>query len=317
MADPDLKIAPNYTGPEFDIICEGLIHGYHENDQQVIERLPAAWQADRATRITTWNVQKETEARAAAEAEEAHRLHEEEEEVLVNKEAKCEQRDTEKKKLKMNTFTPGSSVADMLINPPSQYTLQKLSTFDYVEMWYFSPARCLDAAKHHDRTHIDSTFGISKVDDLLTVHPVTSVRALCNVLPDHKLFFSEFLSTKNCFLDYAKKANWPMANVDTLTKFFWFLETHPLLQLPLGERIILTYASRVRLDWHQELKAGRGYNISVINSHLLDIISRDVKGHNNDHVKSKASNFLPCSRSLSHPAFSQKPSIPPTLNLHW
>ncbi|KIK78766.1 hypothetical protein PAXRUDRAFT_163069 [Paxillus rubicundulus Ve08.2h10] len=79
-----------------------------------------------------------------------------------------------------------------------------------------------------------------------------------------------------------KKPNWPMANLDALTKFFWFLEIHPSLQLPLGERIILTYASHVHLDWHWELKAGSGYNISVINSCLLDTISRDVEGHDND-----------------------------------
>ncbi|KIJ11382.1 hypothetical protein PAXINDRAFT_84596, partial [Paxillus involutus ATCC 200175] len=277
MADPNLEAAPNYAGPEFDIIHEGFKRGYHENDQQAIECLLAAWQADRAIRIVTWNVQKEVEARAAAEVEEAHRLCEEEEEILANEETERERRDAEKKKPKMNTFAPGSSVTDVLVNPPpSQYALQKLSTFNYVEMWYFSPAGRLDAAKHHDRTHADDTFDISKVDDLLMVHPVASVRASRNVLPDHKLSFSEFLSAKNCFLDYAKKANWPMANLDALAKFFWFLETHPSLQLPLRERIILTYASHVHLNWHRELKAGRGYDISVINSCLLDTISRDV-----------------------------------------
>ncbi|KIJ16181.1 hypothetical protein PAXINDRAFT_75990, partial [Paxillus involutus ATCC 200175] len=204
MADPNLEAAPNYAGPEFDISHEGLKRGYHENDQQVIEHLLAAWQADRAIRIVTWNMQKEVEARAAAEVEEACRVCEKEEEILANEETEY----TEKKKPKMNTFAPGLSVADVLVNPPSQYALQKLSTFDYVEMWYFSPPGRLDAAKHHDRTHADDTFGISKVNNLLTVRPVASVRASCNVLPDHKLSFSEFLSAKNCFLNYAKKANW-------------------------------------------------------------------------------------------------------------
>ncbi|KAF8834813.1 hypothetical protein BDN67DRAFT_985045 [Paxillus ammoniavirescens] len=178
-------------------------------------------------------------------------------------------------------------------------------------MWYFSLAGRLDAAKHHNRAHADDTFGISKVDDLLTVRPVASVRAPCNVLPDHELSFLEFLSTKNCFLDYAKKANWPMANLDALAKFFWFLKTHPSLQLPLGERIILTYTSCVCLDWHWELKAGRGYNISVINSHLLDTISRDVEGHDNDRIKSKASNVSPLFPPPISPCFfPPKPFTP-------
>ncbi|KIK81459.1 hypothetical protein PAXRUDRAFT_15231 [Paxillus rubicundulus Ve08.2h10] len=219
MADPNLKAPPNYTGPEFDIIREGLRRRYDKSDQQAIECLLAAWQADRATRIVAWNVQREVEARTAAEVEEMCRLHKEEEQLLINEEAECEWKEAEKKKPRMNTFTPGSSVADVLIHPPSQ-----------------------DVA--------DNTFGISKINDMLAVHPIASVKASHNVLPDHELTFPEFLSARNCFLDHAKKANWLMTNLDALAKFFWFLETYPSAQLPLGEKTILTYALCVRLDWH-------------------------------------------------------------------
>ncbi|KIJ11614.1 hypothetical protein PAXINDRAFT_15523 [Paxillus involutus ATCC 200175] len=277
--------------------CPGSLvthSGYLENDQQVIEHLLAAWKADRANKIAAWNAQKEVEARAAEEAEEVRRQWEEEEEALINKEAEREQSKAEKKKPKMNIFTPGSSVADILVYPPSQYALQKLSTFNYVEMWYFSLAGRLDAAKNYDRSQVDDTFGISKVDDHLTVRSIASVRASRNALPDHELSFSKFLRAKNCFLDHTK-ANWPTANLDALAKFFWYLETHPSLQLPLGKRIILTYASHVCFDWHHKLKAGRGYDLSLINSRLLDTISRDIEGHDNDWVKSKASRPPPFS----------------------
>ncbi|KIK98419.1 hypothetical protein PAXRUDRAFT_9550 [Paxillus rubicundulus Ve08.2h10] len=243
MADPNLETIPNYAGPEFDIIWEGFRCGYHEDDQQAIERLLAAWQADRATRITAWNTWKEAEARAAKEVEEMCRACEEEEEAAANKEAVHEWREEEKKRLKMNTFTPGLSIADVLIHPPSQ--------------------------------------------------------ASRNVLPDHELSFSEFLKAKNCFLDYAKKTNWPVINLNALVKFFWFLETHPSLQIPLREKIILTYTSRVCFDWHRELKAGRGYNISVINSRLLDTITQDIEGR---QIQGK---YLPSVLSLvrSNPTF--------------
>ncbi|KIK81838.1 hypothetical protein PAXRUDRAFT_15038 [Paxillus rubicundulus Ve08.2h10] len=256
MADPNLEAPPNYASPEFEIIHEGLRCRYHEDDQQATEHLLTTWQADRTNRITTWNAQKKVEARAAEEANQACRLQEEEEELLANEEAERKQREVEKKKPKMNTFTPGLLVADVLIHPPSQYALQKLSMFNYVEMWYFSLAGCLDAAKHHDRSHADNTFGISKVDDHLTVRSIASIRASCHALPDRELPFSEFVKAKNCFLEHTKKANWPVTNLDALTKIFWFLETHPTLQLPLGEKIILTYALCVCHDWHQELKVG-------------------------------------------------------------
>ncbi|KIK80158.1 hypothetical protein PAXRUDRAFT_15938 [Paxillus rubicundulus Ve08.2h10] len=256
MADPNLEAPPNYASPEFEIICEGFRCGYHEDDQQATECLLAAWQADRMNRIAAWNMQKEVEARAAEEANQAHRLQEEEEELLANEESEHEQCEVEKKKPKMNTLTPGLSVADVLIHPPSQYALQKLSMFNYIEMWYFSWAGHLDAAKHHDRSQADDTFGISKIDDHLTVRSIASVRASHHALPDHKLPVSEFLKAKNCFLEHTRKANWPVTNLDALTKNFWFLETYPALQLPLGEKIILTYASRICHNWHRELKVG-------------------------------------------------------------
>ncbi|KIK81216.1 hypothetical protein PAXRUDRAFT_15354 [Paxillus rubicundulus Ve08.2h10] len=284
MADPSLKEVPNYANPEFDVIREGLRHGYHENDQQAIECLVAAWQANRETRIVAWIAQKEADLRMAEEAEEACRLLMEEEEP----------KETEKKKPKMNTFTLGTLVADILVHPPSPYALQKLSTYDFVELWYFTLAGRMDAAKFSNKSQADDTFGISRVDDHLTVRSIASVRASRGVLPNHELPFPEFLRAKNCFLEHARKADWPTENLDALEKFFWCMENHPLIQLPLGEKIILMYATRVRPDWHRELKAGRGYNISVTNQHLLSMISDKVKALDEDRVKTKA-------RALSSP----------------
>ncbi|KIK74511.1 hypothetical protein PAXRUDRAFT_19803 [Paxillus rubicundulus Ve08.2h10] len=118
MADPNLEAAPNYTGPEFKIVHEGLRLGYHENDQQAIEHLLAAWQANRTTRIAAWNAQQEAAACADRGVEEARSAHEEEEEIVATEEAECEQREAEQKKPKMNMFAPKTSVADVLVHPP-------------------------------------------------------------------------------------------------------------------------------------------------------------------------------------------------------
>ncbi|KAF8121646.1 hypothetical protein EV363DRAFT_1301765 [Boletus edulis] len=179
----------------------------------------------------------------------------------------------------------------------SNYALQKLSTFDYVELWYFTHAGRLDAAKFSNKSQADDTFGISRVDDHLTVHSIASVRASHNVLSDHDLSFSEFLRAKNVFLDHARKAEWPIAHLDTLAKFFWLLETHSMTQLPLRERIILTYALRVHLDWHRELKANRGYDISITNQNLLRTIADEVRALDDKLVKIKVSLFHPIKMS--------------------
>ncbi|KAG6372798.1 hypothetical protein JVT61DRAFT_7204 [Boletus reticuloceps] len=73
-----------------------------------------------------------------------------------------------------------------------------------------------------------------------------------------------------------------------------------MTQLPLGERIILTYALCIYLDWHQELKASWGYDISVINQHLLHAIADEVWALNDKLVKVKVSLSHPINKHLPH-----------------
>lgn len=107
------------------------------------------------------------------------------------------------------------AIASILVPHPSQYAIQKLNTFDYVELWYFFPEDCANAACNN-RSQADDTFGLSKVDNILTVHLVTSVRALWNTLTDQELSFESFLQAKNSFLIHAKRASWPTNNLNTL-----------------------------------------------------------------------------------------------------
>ncbi|KAF9228253.1 hypothetical protein BS17DRAFT_763781 [Gyrodon lividus] len=151
MADPNLETVPNYAGPEFGLIREGLRLGFHENNQQAIERLVAAWQANRDIHITTWNTQKEDEARAAEIAEQARRLCEEEEERLVREEVEQEHRGR-KEENQDEHICPGHVGLGCPGSPPSQYALQKLNMFDFTELWYFSLAGCLDTAKYSNRS---------------------------------------------------------------------------------------------------------------------------------------------------------------------
>ncbi|KAG6372370.1 hypothetical protein JVT61DRAFT_7811 [Boletus reticuloceps] len=244
MADLALEQIPVFASPDYAIIHQGLMAAYEENEQQAIERLIAAWEADRNTCIAAWNAQREAEARAAEEEEQERRRQEEEQERVAREQAEAELGDADKKKLKMNMFAPGTLIPNVLMHPPSQYALQKLKTFDYVELWYFSPAGRSDAARHSNKSHTDDTLGISRVEDLLTVRSINSVRASRNALPDHELTFMEFIRARNNFLDYAEKTEWPKSNLNAVATFVWRLETHPTLELPLGEKIILTYASR-------------------------------------------------------------------------
>lgn len=77
MTDPNFNMALAFTGPVFDIIQAELCLGYQVDDQGTIEHLGAALEANRAAHIVAWNVQQETDARAAKKTK-AHMAQEEE-----------------------------------------------------------------------------------------------------------------------------------------------------------------------------------------------------------------------------------------------
>ncbi|KAI6030510.1 hypothetical protein F5J12DRAFT_713817, partial [Pisolithus orientalis] len=80
------------------------------------------------------------------------------------------------KKPQMANFTIGHLPPSILVNQPSQYATNKFASCDYIELWYFSPEGCSDAAKN-SRSNADDTFRLSSTNDLLTLHPVASVKA--------------------------------------------------------------------------------------------------------------------------------------------
>ena len=77
----------------------------------------------------------------------------------------------------------------------------------------------------------DDTFGITKADSMFMIKPLTATKASQNTLQDQQLSFKSFLYVKNNFLVYTRKVNWPAGNLDTLSLFFWKLETHTMCHI--------------------------------------------------------------------------------------
>ncbi|KAG2071834.1 hypothetical protein BDR04DRAFT_1117488 [Suillus decipiens] len=154
----------------------------------------------------------------------------------------------------MNGFSTTTTISDTIIPHPSQYAIQKLNNFEYVELWYFLPDRCKEAMKT-SRSIADDTFSLAKLDDQLTIHPASAFKASKAAIPDHNLPFSIFLRAKNSFLTHASTAKWPQAHLDALALFYWHLENHTIWNnSKLGDMVILHYTSHMRLNWHDCLK---------------------------------------------------------------
>ncbi|KIK75977.1 hypothetical protein PAXRUDRAFT_102541, partial [Paxillus rubicundulus Ve08.2h10] len=180
-----------------------------------------------------------------------------------------------KKKQKMDDFNESTSVYRVIVQCPAQYALQKLSTFDFIDLWYFSPAGCAEATRNN-KSNGDDTFSIVRVDEILTLRSVTIIKASWNSMEDHKLTFEVFLQEKNNFLFYAKKTLWPSKHLNAPAVFFWNIEMHCMHANPNSNTVTLTYASRVQHNWHNNLKANKAFNIAIINEELMQNIRWEV-----------------------------------------
>ncbi|KAG2099903.1 uncharacterized protein F5147DRAFT_763024 [Suillus discolor] len=288
VVDPNLEMVPDFAGNLYAGIRADLGAATNQTGEEVVARLTETWNADHNARVAEWNQDREAEARVLAEAERARTAQENEERTQWEAETERERTEAEKKKPKMNGFEHASSVGDYLTPRPAQYAIQKLTNFEYVELWYFSPEGCKDALKS-SRSVADNDMSITRTDDQLTLRPTSAFKASKAAMADHELSFSIFLRAKNLFLIQISKAKWPQPNIDALSLFFWHLENHSIRNnSEIGDMVILTYASRVRQDWHDRLKRDEGFNIGNINENLIRTINEELW----DKVRSRTWNIV-------------------------
>lgn len=271
----------------------------NEDVAQAINRLNTAWDDEHNLRIEAWNLQREAEAAAADQAQQEQRERVEEQRRLEEAEAERERKEADKKKPKFGTINNARLPPTVLVPRPPQYAIQKINSFEFVELWYFSPEACAEASRNY-KSQADDTFGVTQSNDVLTLRPVASVKASRLARSDHDLTFGEMLQAKNTFLHHIKQASWPDTHVNALAEFFWHLENHPMRTNENGNMIVLHYASRVRRQWHDDLKnnPGNAFNIALINDALLSSIAFEINSNEQARVSRKVSSSPPLFYSL-------------------
>ena len=272
--DPNLEICPDHGGPEFDAIRNILTNGGAMNNEQAIQHLTDAWTSQKNRRVEAWNQQVLDDLRAQEEIDRVQR--EQEEQLRVQKEAEeeAERREAEKKKPKMNNFDPNAMVEDFITPRPATYALNKLESFEYIELWYFTQEGCLDALENH-RFQAEDALGFAKVGDTLALKQLSAVKASRNAIKDADLTWRQMTMGRICFLQHATTAGWPPSHVKALAEFFLNLEIHPSRTRKYGENILIIYQARVRRNWHDQLKRDAGFNIAIMNNSLLQAISEE------------------------------------------
>jgi len=151
-------------------------------------------------------------------------------------------------------------VSDFVLPRPLQFTIGKLKSFSFTELWYFTEEGCSEA-QESSRTLPDDAYGIMQVNDLVALKPVTAFKALKNI-------------SKNMMLQYMELCNWPLKYVESFAKFYFHLELNPMHLRPNWERVLLAYQSKVQHQWHDNIAQGQGFNIAQINQRLLTTVAK-------------------------------------------
>lgn len=181
----------------------------------------------------------------------------------------------EKKKLKMKDFDVDTTMGNYIAPRPAQYALKRVEDFEYVKLWYFTPEGCSDATQLQLMQH-DDTFGFTKVDDMVSLKSLSSLKASKNVIPNAELSFRQVSMAKNTFIPLMTKHQWLDKAIKAFAQFFTQLELHPLHQREFSERALITYQARVRREWHDQLKLGSAFNVGILNEDLLQGIYREL-----------------------------------------
>jgi hypothetical protein len=270
--NPNLAEAPDFTLEVYTIARDAIAAQLNITTEAAAERLKEAWTADNEAKKQAWEQQEladNEEAALRAQELEDQRRNEENQRNEQN-----ETREIEKKKPKLNSFIANRPIPTAIKLRPSRFALHKLEERDYIELSYFTPDGCAEAATS-DHAVAEEAFAFSKINDLVGLRPISAFKASNKVIQDDKLSWREMSIAKINLLQCMEETGWPNDHIVALATFYLNLEHHPKRQEPDGDTVLLAYQAQVRREWHIQLKNTSGepaFDISTINDDLIDKI---------------------------------------------
>ena len=115
-------------------------------DADAAQQMKEMWACENELKKVAWNAQLEQDQR---EQDKLDRLAQEEEDVhraQQNREAEEQHAEAEEKKLRPNSFDAERPIDRWVELRPSSYALNKVCTWEYVELDYFMVKGCRDVA---------------------------------------------------------------------------------------------------------------------------------------------------------------------------
>ena len=265
--NPNLTEAPDFTLMVYAIAPDAIAAQHQITAEAAVECLNEAWTTDNNAKKLAWEEQE-----LADHEEVVQRAWEQDQRI---REPQCDEqnkaREPEKKKPKLNSFVTNCPIATAIKLCPSHFALLKLEEHDYIELSYFTPAGCAKAASNNHAVAKEA-FAFSKVNNLVSLRPISAFKASSKVIQDDKLSWHEISIAKINLLQCMEETGWPKDHIITLTTFYLNLENHPKRQEPDSDTVLLAYQAQLCHEWHVQLKSTTGkpaFNISFINNDLI------------------------------------------------
>ena len=240
--NPNLAEAPNFTLEVYAIVHDVIAVQLNITTEAAAEHLKTAWTTDNEAKKQAWEQQE------LADWEEAAQRAQEEENQCQNEEPQHndqnETREVKSKKPKLNSFVANHPIAMAIKLRPSHFALHKLKEREYIKLSYFTPEGCTEAVTN-DHAMAEEAFAFSKVNDLVTLRPISAFKASSKVIPDDKLSWCKMSIAKINLLQCMEETGRPKDHILTLATFYLNLKNHPKCQELDGNVVLLAYQAQV------------------------------------------------------------------------
>ncbi|KAJ7132616.1 hypothetical protein C8R46DRAFT_923899 [Mycena filopes] len=278
LSDPNLAVCPDFASDTFADLRKAINGG--ADDAAAIDMLKLSWVKGNDKDKAQWTIQVAGD-QAAADAEEL-RLQQEADAAkdAAEKVAEQERLDAEKKLPKLGDFSETSGPSVFVEARISAFAQKKLERREYCPLWPFTTAGLNEAAA----AVISSSEDASAItldrssDDHLTVRSGPSSATHKNMVRDQDLTYREFSLGSHRYIKEIRRLGWPEKHVQAQSQFFYALDTHSIREQSKehGDKIVLIYADRYRLEWFQTLGIpGQSFNLAQISPEHLNQVSND------------------------------------------
>ncbi|KAJ7716152.1 hypothetical protein B0H16DRAFT_1339302 [Mycena metata] len=273
LFDPSLATCPDYSTAAYDELRNSIDGG--TDPAAGIAKLKASWTKQNDAEKAQWTIQVEAD-RVSAEAE-ATRLGQEAARAgqVAEQLAEQERLDAEKKLPKLGDFDESRGPSSFVETSISPFPQKKLERREYCPLWPFTTAGLNEAAAALVSSGEDaSSITLDRTDDNhLAVRSGPSSSTHKNMVRDENLLYREFLLASHRYIKEIKRIGWDQKHIEALTGFFYGIDTDPMRSQDHGDKVVLIYADRYRLDWFNTLGVpGKSFNIAQINHALMDKI---------------------------------------------